>query len=109
MHSVENRFVIGPSNTLSEGMYVCTLHPGNFTGCGNEGVKNGPIKIAETRPLSSVTFCTRQAVLLTSQRRSGRMCGKRIKSDASRGNVSVGKTQSYIMVSSQIRTNTVLN
>ena len=44
MHIVENRFVIGPSNTLSAGMYVCTLHPGNFTGCGSEGVKNGPIK-----------------------------------------------------------------
>ena len=40
MHSVERRFVIGLSNILSAGMYVCTFQPRNFTGCGSEGVKN---------------------------------------------------------------------
>ena len=38
MHSDESRFVIGSSNTLSAGMYVCTFQPGNFTGCGSEVV-----------------------------------------------------------------------
>ena len=35
MHSIESRFVIGPSNILFAGVYV----PGNCTGCGGEGVK----------------------------------------------------------------------
>ena len=39
MDSIESRFVIGPSNILSAGVYVCTFRPGNFTGCSNEGVK----------------------------------------------------------------------
>ena len=40
MHSVESRFVIGPSNTLSDGVYydMCTFQPGNFTCWGSEGV-----------------------------------------------------------------------
>ena len=33
-----SRFVMGPSNTLSAGMYVYTFQPGNFTGWGSEGV-----------------------------------------------------------------------
>ena len=39
MHSIESRFVTGPSNRLSAGVYVCTVQPENFTGCGSDGVK----------------------------------------------------------------------
>ena len=39
MCSVESRFVIGSSDILSAGVYVCTFQPGNFTGCGRKGVK----------------------------------------------------------------------
>ena len=39
-HSIESKFVIGPSNILVVGLYVCTFQPGNFTGWGSEGVKN---------------------------------------------------------------------
>ena len=39
MHSIKNRFVIGQSNILSGGVYICTFQPGNFTGWGSEGVK----------------------------------------------------------------------
>ena len=38
MHSVESRFVIGPSDILSAGVYVCTFQPANFTGFGSEGL-----------------------------------------------------------------------
>ena len=34
MHSTENRFVIGLSNILFAGVYVCTFQPENFTGYG---------------------------------------------------------------------------
>ena len=33
------RLVTGPSNVQPAGKYVCTFQPGNFTGCGSEGVK----------------------------------------------------------------------
>ena len=39
MHSIESRFVIGPSNILFAGIYVCNFQPRNFTGWGSEGVK----------------------------------------------------------------------
>ena len=39
MDCIESRFVIGHSNIQSGGVYVCTFQPGNFTGCGSEGVK----------------------------------------------------------------------
>ena len=46
MHSIESRFVIGPSNnTVWRGVCVCTFQPGNCTSCGSEGVNyenNGP-------------------------------------------------------------------
>ena len=38
MDSTDSRIVIGPSNTLFGGVHVCTFQPGNFTGCGSEGV-----------------------------------------------------------------------
>ena len=38
IYSIESRFVTGPSNILSAGVYVCTFPPGNFTGWGSEGV-----------------------------------------------------------------------
>ena len=38
MHSIESRFVTGPSNILFAGVYVCTFLPGNFTCWGSEGV-----------------------------------------------------------------------
>ena len=38
MHSTESRPVIGPSNILFAGVYVCTFQPGNITGWGSEGV-----------------------------------------------------------------------
>ena len=39
MHSTESKFVIGPSNILFAGVYMCTFQPINFTGWGSEGVK----------------------------------------------------------------------
>ena len=40
VHSIKSRFVIiRPSNVLSACAYVYTIQPGNFTRCGNEGVK----------------------------------------------------------------------
>ena len=38
IRSIESRFVIGPSNIPFADM--CTFQPGNFTGCGSEGVKH---------------------------------------------------------------------
>ena len=38
MHSIDNRFVTGPSHILFGGVYVGTFQSGNFTGCGSEGV-----------------------------------------------------------------------
>ena len=38
-HSIDSRFVIGPSNMLFTGVYVGICQPGNFTGWGSEGVK----------------------------------------------------------------------
>ena len=39
MHSIKSISVTGPSKILCSGVYVCTFHPENFTGCGSEGVK----------------------------------------------------------------------
>ena len=39
LHSIESRLVIGPSKVLFVGVHVCIFQPGNFTGCGSEGVK----------------------------------------------------------------------
>ena len=39
MHSIESKFVIGPSDIMFPGVCVCCFQPGNFTGCGSEGVK----------------------------------------------------------------------
>ena len=39
MHSIESRFVIGPSNILFARIYVCNFQPRNFTGWGSERVK----------------------------------------------------------------------
>ena len=38
MHSIESRFVIGPSDILFDGVYGCTFQPRNFTGWDSEGV-----------------------------------------------------------------------
>ena len=38
MHSIESRFVIGPSNIPFAGAYVSTFQPRNFTGWDSEGV-----------------------------------------------------------------------
>ena len=38
MHSIESRFVIGQSNILFAGVYVCAFQPGNFTDWGSDGV-----------------------------------------------------------------------
>ena len=38
LRSTESRYVIGPSNILFAGVCVSTFQPGNFTGCGREGV-----------------------------------------------------------------------
>ena len=45
MVSIENRFVIGPSHILFWGVHACTFQPGNFTGCGSEGVNKKIKKI----------------------------------------------------------------
>jgi len=34
MHSIENRFVVRPSNILFAGVYVSAFQPGGFTGLG---------------------------------------------------------------------------
>ena len=39
MHSIENIFVPGPSDTLSGSVYVCTFQPGHFTGWSSEEFK----------------------------------------------------------------------
>ena len=44
MHSIESRFVTGPSNILFAGVYMSIIQPGKFTGWGREGVKSGPEK-----------------------------------------------------------------
>ena len=36
VHSIESRFVTGPSDILFACMYVCTFQPGNFTSWGIE-------------------------------------------------------------------------
>ena len=41
MHSIGSSFVTVPSYILFGGVYVCIFEPGNFTGCGSEGVKYG--------------------------------------------------------------------
>ena len=40
MHSIDSRFVIGPSNILFASLYVCTFQPRYLKGWGSEGVKN---------------------------------------------------------------------
>ena len=40
MHSIGSRFVIGPSNILSAGVFVYTFQLGNCTGSGSEGVND---------------------------------------------------------------------
>ena len=37
--SIKIRFVIGPSNTLFDSLYVCTFQPRTLTCCGSDGVK----------------------------------------------------------------------
>ena len=37
-HSIKSGFVIGPSNILFAGAYVCTFQPRNVTDWGSEGV-----------------------------------------------------------------------
>ena len=39
IHGTESRFVIGSSNMLFGGVYVCNIQPGNFIGYDSEGVK----------------------------------------------------------------------
>ena len=40
MHSITSRFIIRLGNILLAATHVCTSQPGNFTGCGSEGVKD---------------------------------------------------------------------
>ena len=56
MRTIENRFVIGPSNILSASMYVCTLQPGNFTGFGSEGVKQSLVRAGDVIRLECMCF-----------------------------------------------------
>ena len=39
VHTIENRFVIGPEKIPVLQACVDTFQPGNFTGCGSERVK----------------------------------------------------------------------
>ena len=41
MHSIEAKFVIGPSDILFAGVYLCTFQPEYFTAWDSEGVKAG--------------------------------------------------------------------
>ena len=56
MHDIERRFVIGLSSILFAGVYLITFQPGNFTGCGSEGVNHVAVVVANDgqnyRPLS---------------------------------------------------------
>ena len=56
MHSIESRFVTGPSNILFAGVYVSIFQPGNFTGWDSEGVKVVVIVINQT----ARDVCSRQ-------------------------------------------------
>ena len=53
-HSIESRFVTGPSNILFGGVYVCTFQPGNFTGRGGERVNVDCLNLSFTDVCS---FC----------------------------------------------------
>ena len=41
MHSIEAKFVIGSSDILFAGVYLCTFQPEYFTAWDSEGVKAG--------------------------------------------------------------------
>ena len=72
MLSTESRCVIGPSNILYTGMYVCTFQPRNFTGGGSEGVKMGSDESHFIVPLivnNEVTRCCSQLDHMTFERR----------------------------------------
>ena len=56
MHSIESVLVIGPSNILSAGMYVCTFQPGNFTGCEGKGVNEEAFECVLDKALSVDVF-----------------------------------------------------
>ena len=59
MYCTESRFVIGPPNILSAGVYVCTFQPGNVASSGSERVKAGEladVSVAE-RALVLVAAC----------------------------------------------------
>ena len=57
MHSIDGRFVTGPSDILFSGMYVCTFRPGNFTVLSSEGVN-------ETLKWLSLFLCYAGVVLV---------------------------------------------
>ena len=54
MHSIQNRFVLGPSNIQSGGVYVCTFQPGSFTGYGSEGVSRPTLTLLRYLPAKKV-------------------------------------------------------
>ena len=64
MHSIESRFVKGPSKHVFAGVYVCTFQPGNFTGWSSEGVKD-TIKEENNTRQSSFNQCWLLGSLLT--------------------------------------------
>ena len=55
MCSIEIRFVIGPSDILFAGVYVCTFQPQNWTGWGSEGVSHSKCIYNESNTLSSLS------------------------------------------------------
>ena len=62
MLNIESRFVVGPSNTMFTGVYVCTYQPANFTGCGSEGVNQTVQNIRKLYNLFCVLILFRNAV-----------------------------------------------
>ena len=62
LHSVESRFVIGPSNILFAGMYVGTFQTGNFTRLGSEGVKTAMKSFTRSRTATFMKLILRRLV-----------------------------------------------
>ena len=65
MLNIKSRFVIGPSNILYTGMHVYTFQPGNFTGCGSEGVKLSQCQCSMHLIYSYIIISVQQSVTLS--------------------------------------------
>ena len=53
----KSKFVIGPSNILFAGVYVCTFDSGNLTRLGSKGVKAKRVNCTHSELLSGSNAC----------------------------------------------------